>query len=370
MKAKIGNTFVQSFTNKQRDKILVTLSNFQKETLYKYRKWLWISKFQTDLIGDTEWTFVGFKEDENFDMSLGNSNTLHCECGRGIKYQYEISSIDHSKIKYLGISHLSQHLSLTPDMIKEIVSKNNEVQYDIDTTLWLYSVGERFPHSLYEEFKKICVNKNTNFSEKIKFFSKADFPIFFNEKERIKKEIISTIIASIGFTEKIKKVRISKIAKVTGWPRKELVKTFHEYNAKVKSHSSSLQKNELKNCLSTYLDELSVKSSSSSIPFSDSIISYFEFPENPFYKYFNDHLYEIIYETLLYEKRIFISELFEYIISKYSSVNGLEEFDVEPFMIILIQNLVKDELALIDGKYLVSTTPDFNNVYQFNKNFM
>ncbi|WP_339000920.1 hypothetical protein VNN37_10335 (plasmid) [Lactococcus garvieae] len=374
MKAKIGKVTVQNFTNNQRDKILIKLSVFQKETLYKYRKWLWISNFQTDLIGDTEWSFVGYKEDEKFEISLGNSNSLHCECGRGIKYQYEIYSSDHNIIKHLGISHLSQHLSLKPSVIREIISKNNRVQYDIDTTLWLYTIGEEFPHSLYEQYKKICKNKitNSNFHEKMKYFSKANFPIFFNEKERLKKEIISTIFDSFSFSAKNKKVRINKLSQNTGWPRKELVTIFHEYNPKIKSTASSIEEKELKKYLKYYLNNLPMNSLSysSSIHFSKSLITYFEFPENTFDEYFSDHLYDIIYETLLYEKKILISELLEYILSKYTPSKYLGELNIEELIIGLVQHMIKDGLALIDGSYIRSTTPNLNNVYQYNKNFI
>lgn len=88
------------------------------------------------------------------------------------KYQYEYI---HLSI-HLGISHLS----LKPSMIREIISKNNRIHYGIDTTLWLYTIGEKFSYSLYERYKKIYKNKITNsiFHEKLKYFSKAIFPIF------------------------------------------------------------------------------------------------------------------------------------------------------------------------------------------------
>lgn len=359
----IGKNKVSVLTVGKREQFLRRLSEIQINVLYTYRKWLWASKFQTNIIGDTKWIFVGYKEDPNYNIHLGNSNTLHCECERGIKYQFEIRSIDGEQSRFLGRDHLSQHLGISQQVVKEIISKNNKVQYDIDRTLERYFSGQRFPRKLYENYMNMgCISKPLmQFDQKLLDFSRADFPLNKNEKLRMKKRIIEMVEKDLEYKSSRKLVRISTIAKKMGLENRTLVEIGQKNGFHIKTHSSSLSQDEVSRFLSQ-IDFNSIKSSKADtkeqeIYGRESIIKSFDFPVPPFDGRIINLISDIIYETVQWEKKVLIDDLLKEFKNFYNQKNELDEFEESVNLNKIIENLVTTEDVYQEGNYLISDKP-------------
>lgn len=374
----IENNEVTVLTLEERNEFLKSLTYDQKNVLYTYRKWLWISKFQTDIIGDSQWSFVGYEQDPDYEIHLGNENRYHCECGRGVKYLYEIKSRKGKKNHFLGVNHLSQHLGISQSAVKEIISKNNQVQYDIDNLLIRYFRGERFPKELYEYYKRTGCESTprTNFEKKLVDFSRVEFPLSKSDKRKLNRAIREQIIEQLYDTNEVDKVRVSSVSKKLGISRKKLINIAQNHKLSVKSGASTLSREEIQMLLKAIdfgeIILLENKELEELPQYRSALIDYStSFPRYPFDKKSINKLTDIIYEIVQWEKTVHITTLEDEIRSFYSSKDELEEFDDFFELTQIIGTLVTDGEIYINTGYLSSkkiTPEEIKTLPNFEEN--
>ena len=360
----IGTNEVSVLTLEERNNFLKQLTLDQKNVLYSYRKWLWISKFQTDIIGNTQWVFVGYDQDYDYEMHLGNRNRYHCECGRGVKYLYEIKSKDGEKSHFLGVNHLSQHLGISQTVVKEIIDKNNKVQYDIDNLLVRYFRGERYPQSLYECYKKAGCESSpkTSFENKLSDFSHANFPLTESEKYKMNKSIREVVFNKLSEKAQKNRVRISTLSKVTGIANRKIINMAQIKGIKAKSHSSFVTMDQVNVLLKEVDFEDSriskmVEKKSLNRKKIASTLSYFDFPRSPFNIRDKDFILDIIYEAVHSVDMIKKDYLIEEVKNFYILHDEIEEFEELVNINQLIDYLVLEGRIYNEKGYLLSEKP-------------
>ncbi|RZI49017.1 hypothetical protein [Lactococcus kimchii] len=354
--------------NKAKDRLLERRVKFfrqlsleQNEALYSHRKWLWISKFHTNIINNTQWLFAGYTEDLNFDIHLGNKNTLHCDCGHAVKYLYEIKRIDEKKSKFLGINHLEQHLKISELAVDEIKDKNKKIQKDLDDLILRYFSGQNFPYKLYKNYKDLkCVsNPPTFFDQKLEDFSKGNFPLKKKEKLCMKKSIIGTLEKNILFQGNEKVVSVLELSQRTGIQKKDIMKITKKQGD---SYSSLLTQDEVK----VFLNKVNFNDIELLIPDTEMgesvndiklITTYFDFPRPPFNIRDKDFVIDIVYETVQWEGRVKKSNLIKEIEDFYILNEEIEEFEELVNINQIIDGLILDGDIYCDDEYLLYEQP-------------
>jgi hypothetical protein len=173
----------------ERKILLNKLTDAQRDTLEEHRRFRVNSMLLTQFNETgTEWMFIEKQIDPTFDIHFPNESRLHCSCGRGVKYLYVCKSKENNIIQSFGINHLEQEAGISKSIIKEIKSKEHQIDRGLDEILNSVKLGNSFPNVEYE-FLKERGYIETIFSdlklEYLSAFKKVDLPIYEDDMAKL-----------------------------------------------------------------------------------------------------------------------------------------------------------------------------------------
>lgn len=178
------------YTGRERTILLKKLSKKQLALVNKHKKYMMRSMFiSKHFLEDTEWEFVGFNTDHNYDRST-KQYSLYCECGKALKYQFVVQSKRTKRKVKLGITHFSDHLKVSPQIANEIKKGVGKIDIALDELLWLKERGYQFPEDLWKRYS-LAHYRNNTLSEPVKLnrklasriieFRECNMPIFISD---------------------------------------------------------------------------------------------------------------------------------------------------------------------------------------------
>ncbi|WP_265457270.1 hypothetical protein [Enterococcus sp. HY326] len=166
-------------TAEERQLLWQQLTPLQQQTLTDFKKYRLQSLFLTkNFLADQEWQFFDFKENPSY--PFGESNRLYCRCGRELKYQFILKSKTSGELLNLGATHFAQHLSVEPQIARQIQQGLLQLDRGVDIILQSKAQGLRFPKRHYNLFKNHGLIKQapTQFALRLAAFKAADLPIY------------------------------------------------------------------------------------------------------------------------------------------------------------------------------------------------
>ncbi|EOP32334.1 DUF3895 domain-containing protein [Bacillus cereus] len=86
------------------------------------------SKGESDHIS-TQWTLLDF-------IDAGKvTDTLKCECGRSLRYQYIVKNLNTGLTLRFGKNHFQEHTNIPSDIVKEVINGMLQIDYELDEIL-------------------------------------------------------------------------------------------------------------------------------------------------------------------------------------------------------------------------------------------
>ena len=174
-----------------RSLIWTQLTPKQKEVFDFYTMQQFNSKLLTRSFRiSSRWKLVTVHIDHQWEMrkkTKNRSGCQYCQCGKPLKYQYEIEATNKSKRHLrLGSIHFAEHANIPVKVAIEIRKYMNEIQIYMDEILYRYRKGERFPEDRFGYlFRGDILKKPTDFNLKIKRFRDANLPLFHSDEHRL-----------------------------------------------------------------------------------------------------------------------------------------------------------------------------------------
>ena len=167
-----------------RNRIWQLLNQDQKEIFQKYfRIQMADSLLNRTFHGATRWRLFAINIDYDWDARKKGvlcSPALRCQCGRRLRYQYELESIGHDQkhIK-LGSTHFSEHLGIPLSIATEVKNQVNQIQSVMDEILVKFDHNERFPKRFSAKIidGMLCL-ATEKFANRILDFQRVDMPLF------------------------------------------------------------------------------------------------------------------------------------------------------------------------------------------------
>lgn len=180
-------------TKDQRTKIISTLSNSQRQTIEQYKRYkinsMLLNKFNET---GTEWRFLEQRTNLNFDQSNPSTSTLHCSCGRGVKYLYICKSKDSQEIKSFGKNHLEQEAGISSAVLSDIRKGEHKIDRGLDEILIRIDNNDEFPYLAYEVLLQQKMLNSLFPTSKLQYldmFYKEGLPIYRDDQNIIVKEV-------------------------------------------------------------------------------------------------------------------------------------------------------------------------------------
>lgn len=182
---------IYSLSAKDRSNIWTQLNSNQKKVFDLYTMNEITSALLTRSFRlSSAWRLVSVNVDYGWEMRKKTNNHRgyqYCECGRKLKYQYEIESLDNSKHHlYLGSTHFAEHAGIPVEVAQEVRTRINKIQIYMDEILYRYKQGERFPETRFGYlFERGVMSEPTQFNMKMKHFREAKLPLFHVDEDRL-----------------------------------------------------------------------------------------------------------------------------------------------------------------------------------------
>ncbi|WP_225047873.1 hypothetical protein [Lacticaseibacillus kribbianus] len=186
---------VYALGDDERSDIMLTMNKAQLKVLEKYTMLKIRSTFHTNrYLENTDWAFYGLRIDYGYQRSDWTGHhrreELHCDCGRRIKFQYEIRSVKTGKKHYLGIKHFCDHLGIPQSVANEIKNGVNKINIYQDEILVLWRRGVRFPDALYQRALRLGVlddGKSAKLAQRCADYGEVDLPLFHNDQAALER---------------------------------------------------------------------------------------------------------------------------------------------------------------------------------------
>ncbi|RIM90968.1 hypothetical protein BU104_12610 [Staphylococcus xylosus] len=149
--------------NKQhRKSLLNNLTENQRNVLRKHYKANQNNDlFNTMYNNSDDWEFVDLIIDEDYNSS-DSHNSLYCECGRKLKYQYVLYSKEKSKNIKLGITHFTEHTNIPQNVANQVKSNLFKIDSWLDDILLSNEQFKLTPSLKDDEASNIKYYKNLN----------------------------------------------------------------------------------------------------------------------------------------------------------------------------------------------------------------
>ncbi|HDR6957136.1 MULTISPECIES: DUF3895 domain-containing protein [Bacillus cereus group] len=129
-------------TQTERDILFKELSNVQQEYLTNFLKRGKKTAFASILAQQkgegseedykhisTNWRLVDY-----IDAGVV-TETLKCECGRSLRYQYIVKNLKTNKILKFGKSHFEEHTNIPAEIVKQVIEGMTKIDYELDEIL-------------------------------------------------------------------------------------------------------------------------------------------------------------------------------------------------------------------------------------------
>ena len=138
----------------------------------------------------SRWRLAGVNIDYGWEMRKQSGDWRgyqYCQCGRKLKFQYELVSVtDPRKRMLLGSVHFIEHAGIPKRIATEIQHEINEIQIYMDEILYQYKQGRRFPETSFGYlFELGIMDEPTHFNQKIRAFRQANLPLFHVDHDRM-----------------------------------------------------------------------------------------------------------------------------------------------------------------------------------------
>jgi len=198
-----------------------------------------------------EWVLVDY-----IDNGFVNQETP-CECGRPLRYQYIVKHNRSNEMRTFGINHFEEHTGLPADIVKNIKSGFQTIDYEMDELL----VKLHHHWSLENEFPSIP--KDFTFPNDMKKHLDANVPLLNRQIHRLKQHAVSF---DIGFeiprnkeTEKEKVSNFSPLETFYEAKEPDPINLFSEEEMPSPKNEKDLQTyvlpNEYRDAVIKYLEE-------------------------------------------------------------------------------------------------------------------
>ena len=159
---------------------------FDKYTMYRIKSELLNNAFRLD----ANWNLVGVHIDQTWDIDGGRggaTHKYHCECGRPIKYQFELQPTSRrGRHLLLGSSCFARYAGIPAQVAREIQGQVTTIQIYMNQILVKWDRGERFPEAQFGGVMDSGIFAAPSvFGQKITDFRAADLPLFANDYSRM-----------------------------------------------------------------------------------------------------------------------------------------------------------------------------------------
>ena len=200
----LGNQFypvraAKTFTMKEREALLHTLTKEQRHLLEHHRKYRIRSLFlKNSYMQSTQWRFSELKINPFYPDAFADGTKLTCKCGRPLKFQFILHSTKKAQTIALGINHFADHLHIPIEVAREIQKGVNEIDIALDELLWLKKHQVQFPEQVWQRYCYAVfrnnqlakpIQMNQKLPQRILDFRKAKMPIYIADYEALEAEI-------------------------------------------------------------------------------------------------------------------------------------------------------------------------------------
>ncbi|WP_461227240.1 hypothetical protein [Lacticaseibacillus suihuaensis] len=139
-----------TYSAKQREAILATMTAAQRAAYAATLQLSFSDRVMNRIFtAAPDWRFVGIRVDYGWadrHRHPERSANLRCVCGRPLRYQYQLVSVDGKNTHVaLGSQHFAQHLGIPAGVAQEVFGHFNRVQREMDAMLARFRNGTRFP---------------------------------------------------------------------------------------------------------------------------------------------------------------------------------------------------------------------------------
>lgn len=137
------------------------------------------------------WELVDLGYDPLFKKKLSKRKynpTLYCSaCGKPLKYQYVIRSLQTGYVESLGETCLNQRTGISLNIAKEVHESKRVINVFQDEILLLVHIGKVFPIKMYKKVHDINgdVGWSTTFRNRILEFKRANLPLFHKDYSKL-----------------------------------------------------------------------------------------------------------------------------------------------------------------------------------------
>ena len=137
------------------------------------------------------WELVDLGYDPLFKKKLSKRKynpTLYCSaCGKPLKYQYVIRSLQTGYVENLGETCLNQRTGISLNIAKEVHESKRVINVFQDEILLLVHIGKVFPIKMYKKVHDINgdVGWSTTFHNRILEFKRANLPLFHKDYSKL-----------------------------------------------------------------------------------------------------------------------------------------------------------------------------------------
>lgn len=137
------------------------------------------------------WELVDLGYDPLFKKKLSKRKynpTLYCSaCGKPLKYQYVIRSLQTGYVESLGETCLNQRTEISLNIAKEVHESKRVINIFQDEILLLVHIGKVFPINMYKKVHDINgdVGWSNTFRNRILEFKRANLPLFHKDYSKL-----------------------------------------------------------------------------------------------------------------------------------------------------------------------------------------
>lgn len=182
-------------TRAERENLLNKLSESQRNVLREFKKYNMNSALLTNFNSDgNEWNLIEERINYNFDRSRPANSSLHCACGRGVKYLYICKSNKDGKTKGFGIDHLTQEAGISKEIVAQVRVEKHKIDRGMDEILRQIEKGIHFPKDKYDYLVSNDTLKKIFSKNEIKYLAKfylEDLPIYIQDYRKMGNQIKS-----------------------------------------------------------------------------------------------------------------------------------------------------------------------------------
>lgn len=200
---------LEYLTKEERQQYLSELTNSQKATIEKYKRYKINSALLTSVNQKgVYWQLIKQEVYPLYDIHNPMASPLVCTCGKHVKYLFTCKASDDGHIQKFGKNHLEQEADIPPKVISQVNKINHTIDRGTDYLLSSYHQRMRFPIDKwnYIQDNELTQEINPKKMEMLQEFRKNDLPLY-PEDEAILDNLVNEDKA-----EKLRQARQEQLA--------------------------------------------------------------------------------------------------------------------------------------------------------------